>query len=196
MKVKIPKLVRRAMLLLDEDCEELKSAVVYGDKGVELRRLARQLVPEAARAAIMEADLALIDETQPIDAEMTYDAQGVGEIKLPDDFLRLVELRMADWAVGLCGYASEMPATRGDMPVLRHHPDSGGAEAATPALLLGHGPDGRVIRVFGTASGTAPAVTRYLPQPEVTDGAISIPKALFEPVARKIADMILSITTE
>ena len=53
MRIKNTELVRRALMLLDESVEELEAAVSYGDMGMELRRLATELVPEAMRKVML-----------------------------------------------------------------------------------------------------------------------------------------------
>lgn len=67
MRVKTSQLVRRAVMLLDEDLEELELSQTYGDPGMEIRRLASELVEEAVTKTLREATPEAIDETMTLD---------------------------------------------------------------------------------------------------------------------------------
>lgn len=86
MKIKTSALVRRAIMLLDEDMEELDLAQTYGDPGMELRKLASELTEEALTKTFLEADTEIIYECKTLDTSyIVANNDGTADIPLPDD---------------------------------------------------------------------------------------------------------------
>lgn len=146
MEVKVSQLVKRVLMLLNESEEELSAAVIYGDMGMELRTLAADLVEEGVRKTLLDADFSDIDEVKIISGRYAYCADGVGDVQLPSDFLRLVELRMSNWSDSLFGYAdpSPLPAAKENEEDescriwLRHHPVEEGLEEGAAKMRTGN----------------------------------------------------------
>lgn len=208
----VNEIVSRVMMLLDESEPELEKAVVFGDMGMELRRLARELVCEGARTVFLRAEADIIDEVLLIPGECTFGAGDIGEIPLPADFLRLVGFRMSDWPESLAGFHEperilSAPEKSGDTTeyageVLRHHPRDPAQIRIRrpeetvrygPGVTLGYSRTGRVLRVFGSAPGATPVTAVYLPRPQITSDRIWLPSGLEEDVARAVAGMVRDI---
>lgn len=111
MNVSASVVVKRVLMLLNESEEELDSAVIYGDMGMEIRRLVRDLLVEGVTKTFRDANLEDVDEVMYIRGGYSYQGDGAGELGLPEDYLRLVELRMSDWDTSLyaCCEASPLP---------------------------------------------------------------------------------------
>lgn len=200
MRIKSTELVRRALMLLDESVEELEAAVSYGDMGMELRRLATELVPEAVRKVMLEAPLDQIDESLALEGDYRTEA-GIGELTLPEDYLRLVELRMAGWKEGLHDYTDPVAAGACGWTgrVLRHHPDAvrvGEESGLAAGVWLGRRASGRVLRISGISDDRPPEVAQYLPAPREGMSMLWIPSALIYEAAHELARMVRTVITE
>lgn len=200
MRIKSTELVRRALMLLDESVEELEAAVSYGDMGMELRRLATELVPEAMRKVMLEAPWDRIDESLALEGDYRTEA-GIGELTLPEDYLRLVELRMAGWDVGLHDYTGPVAAGERGWTgrVLRHHPDAvrtAEQRGQTAGVWPGRTASGRVLRISGISDDRPPLVAQYLPAPKDGCAMLWIPSALVYEAAHELARMVRSVITE
>lgn len=218
MKLKVTVLTRRVLARLNESADELESAVIYGDMGMELRRLVEDLLPDAARIVFKDAGHEDISEAQPLGMIWRRDAEGVGIMELPPSFLRLVELRMSGWKESLYTLsdsvisvpaieeeAEEEEEAEYEGPWLRHHSEAGVAVPRVreqqeqeppkyePAVQIGFEGAGRVLRVYGCGADSVPEAAWYLPEPEISGGAMWIPSSLVGAVVEKTADMVKEV---
>ena len=125
MNVSVSEITNAVLMLLDENRALLETRLTYCDPGTDLISLARRLLPEAARLESAEAAPGDISEGLPLEAAVRYDADSVATAELPDDFQRLLYLRMSDWSGGLTQTLSPSGAS---VPLLR--------ATAQPSLLL------------------------------------------------------------
>lgn len=182
MKVKTSLLVRRAVMLLDEDLEELELAQTYGDPGMELRRLASDLVEEAVTKTLLEAAPESIDETMTLDTSgARTDSDGRIEVALPDDWLRPVDIRMDGWAKPLHDYRDPQPVTR---------------RLVLPGARMIRRDGRRVLQVIGTAGENRTLHVEYLPRPDSTGATVWIPRSLVNDAARQLAEMVKAVVTD
>lgn len=193
--------VRKVLARLNENEAELEAAVVYGDMGMELRRLAAELLPSAARKVFMESPHEWIDEVKVLSGITHREESGVLELEMTPDFLRLVELRMSDWATSIYTWSEPerqyLPDAGSGGEWLAHHPEtviSDGSDnlsaAYAPAAMPAAKGGGRVIRIWGTTAGSRPVTMAYLPEPEVVNDRLWVPKGLSEAVINECAAMI------
>lgn len=185
MNVKVSWLTRRAVMLLDEDLSEISEAEVFGDMGMELGRLVGELVEEGAAKTMREADLGDIDETLSLCGGASVSAVcSKLELKVPDDFMRLVEFRMSDWQQSLTDWREPQSVMHG---------------YSLPGLRLEHRPDGRYLIAEGTRAGATVVSAQYLPVPQVKDDGrdekVWLPRSLVNRAARTIASMARDIIT-
>lgn len=185
MNVPVTWLTRRAVMLLDEDMEEIVAAEVFGDPGMELSRLVGELVPEGASKTMREADFGDIDETLSLcGGKKVMAAASRLELKVPDDFMRLVEFRMSDWPRSLTDWREPQAVMHG---------------YSLPGLRLENRPDGRYLIADGTKAGATVVSAQYLPLAEVKDDGhdrtVWIPRSLVNRTAWTIATMAREIIT-
>ncbi len=197
MKVRKNELIKRVLRYLDEEDDELERAMVYGDAGCELRRLAGDILPEGIRKELLEAAPEEIDEALTIVNPVIWKGD-TGELRLPADFLRLVELRMKGWTAGVGGFSEPelIPAESWGGEVLRHHPRGPVAIAAArykPAVTLCCDGASRCLRIYGAVPGMPAETASYLAAPDPDADSFEIPKALVGKVARITAGMIKDI---
>ena len=181
MRVKTSQLVRRAVMLLDEDLEELELAQTYGDPGMEIRRLASELVEEAVTKTLREATPEAIDETMTLDTDHARTArEGWLEVDLPDDWLRPVEIRMEGWPKPLHDYRDPQPVTRG---------------LTLPGAGVIRRDGRRVLRVSSSGAVNRKLHVEYLPRPDASGATVWIPRGLVNDAARHLADMVRDVVT-
>lgn len=179
MKIKTSALVRRAIMLLDEDMEELDLAQTYGDPGMELRKLASELTEEALTKTFLEADTELIDESKTLDTSyIVANHDGTADIPLPDDWLRPVEIRINGDKCVLHDYRDPIPVTR---------------DLTLPGARLRHIDGRRALHVDGMGRGGISV--EYLPRPDTSGATVWIPAGLVNDTARQLADMVKAIIT-
>lgn len=199
MNVRISSLAAQAIMLLNEDMEELDRAQSFGDPGMELRRLAIGLVDDAVTATLLEADTDNIDESLTLDTGgAVRNADGSVDIPLPDEWLRPVEIRMEGWADVLHDYRDPQPVTR---------------SLTLPGARLRRHNGRRILQLTGSGSNadSVPAISvEYLPSPRTgplwsgsgyptgsTDtGSVWIPASLIPAATRRLADMMRTVISE
>lgn len=182
MKVKTSILVRRAMMLLDEDLEELELAQTFGDPGMELRHLASELLEEAVTKTLTDATPDSIDETMNLDTIHAAELpDGTIETELPADWLRPVDIMMDGWEKPLHDYRDTQAVTR---------------HLVLPGARIIRRNGRRLLTVTpGTAGKGLPRV-EYLPRPDTSGATVWIPRSLVNTAARQLADMVKAVVTD
>lgn len=199
MNVRRSVIISRVLRLLDENEEELDRAMVFGDAGSEMRRLVADLLPDAVRKVLAEAPREKIGEAMSLTGLAHWNGD-ILELRLPADFLRLVDLRLDGWTECLHDFGEPEvipePETRGE--VLRHHPRGPVAMHVArykPAVTCCVGAGGRTLRIFGGVRGADMAVATYLPAPDdsADTQSVWIPRSLTGDVAHELADMVKDV---
>lgn len=182
MKVKTSQLVRRAMMLLDEDLEELELAQTFGDPGMELRQLASELVEEAVTKTLTHAAPDSVDETQILDTSRAVTRpDGTVEAELPADWLRPVDIMMEGWDRPLHDYREAQPVTR---------------QLTLPGARILRRDGRRLLAVTPGTAGNGALRVEYLPRPDTTGATVWIPRSLVNAAARQLADMVKAVVTD
>lgn len=191
MIVNIKELVSRALVELDESEALLDGQMEFAYEGCDLRRQIESVVERAATAAVLTAGSSDIDECKQLPRTVRYES-GVRYLDVPEDFLRFVNLKMADWQSAETGVMSEDSA----MYSLRRYWERKGAAGhrPSPAVALCHG-DGsrRRFEIFGSRSSTM-LYGGYLPYPEVNQaGEVWLPHGLVDRTVTLIKNEIIKI---
>ncbi len=185
MNVSVSEITNAVLMLLDENRALLETRLTYCDPGTDLISLARRLLPEAARLESAEAAPGDISEGLPL-------ADSVATAELPDDFQRLLYLRMSDWSGGLTQTLSPSGAS---VPLLRATARRRSGRRHR-GLLLRFAGKGRVLDIYGSSPGAVIAEGSYLPAPDISGDSIFIPASLVERVERRIAASVRGILSQ
>lgn len=86
--------------MLNVNCRPDPLAECVGSPQLGLAEIIEQLMPEAARTALLQAPLSDLDG-RPFGEEVHWAHHCDGWVLLPDDFLRLVCFKMSDWSVAV-----------------------------------------------------------------------------------------------
>lgn len=184
MKISIEKMAGRVLRHLDENETLLRERMEYEAEGCDLLTLVEEELPGAAREAILEAAPSLLDDCKVLEGRrLTPFGEGRGMLELPPDCLRILYLRMEDWADGLV----TLMDPRGEECSLRRFA-WGRRKGRWPlpgAALL----PGGALEVFGVGS---PVVARlaYVADPAAMPGMLEIPRLLLDAVVMRTAERI------
>lgn len=191
MKYSIEEIEERVYALLDENIEIIEERVTYCDPGASLSGLVRTFLRECARAVILEAQQAELDECvrcTVLNARHepeTYKAI----LTLPRDFLRLVYLRMSDWSNGI----DILLDTSGEEYMLRSRVGRRRPRRTSPAAAVRCRGESRILEIFGTCAGSAITDLDYVAVPVLSGGMIDLPSGVFPAVCSRLAETIRAI---
>ena len=131
-----------------------------------LRDELRVRIPSAAIKATLEACPLSLDELREVVATPLPEAGGVLVVSMPDDYLKLYSLRMADWKESV--RSVEPPGT------LRYELGANAPEwmvcADRPMVCEQRNAEGIRLRIFGSRSEAPPGELLYVPIPDFDDG--------------------------
>lgn len=219
MKITVKEITGRVYDLLDENREILEERVDYSDPGTQIGPLISALLPEAARQVLKEVPIEDLNEckvltpiqdiivteravvggvtgtdpgiTQPVSiAKVRWRNDGIGELDLPDDYLRFVHFRMADWEEGLTrlmDYESSACRLRS-----RRRPD-GTFSRRRPGLAVKERGRKKQLMIYGSTPGTEFAELEYVGKPEVNDSSIDLPQGVIHGVCVRLTEMVKAI---
>lgn len=192
MEIKITEMVSRVVKLLDENEEIIIDKTEFGYPGCRLTDLIADLLPDIAESTVREADGKDIDEWLEADADFEWISPGMGEMELPEDFLRLTVFRMSDWK------RSVTTAVSSDSPVYSLRRDSRSSRKnirKAPIVALKEGRRRRKLEFIGSFDpGAYVERAGYVPLPQRDDSdTLWIPRSLIHRVAGNTAARIRSI---
>lgn len=184
MIFEVAKIITRVYDLLDENAEILEERVEYADPGTQLGPLIAGLLPRAARETLTEIPASRIDECRTL-----RDVASGPEYSLPDDFLRLIYIRMSDWEEGVTealAYGSESHRLRS-----RH---AGGSRAyRRPGVAIRRTGARRHLLIYGSEAGSRIAELDYVAVPNVENGHIDLPPGVVHDVCERLAEYVTRI---
>lgn len=186
MKIRIDKLVSRALIYLNEDEAYLKNQEMLTPGALSLIDALTEIMPEVATEVAMNAERSDISEWEEGDGDLEWLEPGHGVVALPADFIRLGRFRMSDWKRAI----SESLEYGGAEYQLRCGDRAGNRKSPAIALRLDGGC--KEIEFFGsTSSGAYLEQLFYLPMPgDGSDGTLSLPASLFDRTARAAASRL------
>ena len=187
MRITIQQVCRDYLALRGESPDLIPELEEGEDSAVLTLRdeLLARLEAEAVRATL-ETPRAFLDEiiTAPAQAIAT-DSAGYLKIPLPDDYLRLYSLRMADWKEPV--YDTEpadslrwiLGANAPKWMICRHRPMAGEDREAGV----------RILKVYGSeATGVRAYTLLYVPRPQLDGEELAISRAAYYKMMKNITE--------
>ena len=157
----------------------------------------RSKVPEALRVVLMNAPVELIGEGDAFGESIQWESAegyGMGEIVLPDDFLRLLTFQMSDWSVPVTEASTETHPL-----YLRQRSRIRGISGnpQRPVVAIVHKPIGLVLEFYTCESGEGCCIkmARYIPIPRIDTemDMVSIPDKLLDVVINYTAYLVCAL---
>lgn len=173
-------------MTLDENAVQSPYIGANADN-LELDGIIRAKIPEAARDVTETASVELLEPVPMGTTVSTRDGGGV--LSVPDDFLRLVSLRMNGWNRSVTVAAAE----GSDIDRMQRNKYTRGT-ATKPVCVLSHDDSGKkILEYFGASDSVEKALYMPIPKVEVMDGVekIGISILLKQAIVRRAAGLTL-----
>ena len=158
---------------------------------LSLDELIRSKVEMAARAVLLEAPSELLVPGLPVRTRLIWPGcpgKGMAMLPLPEDFLRLLSVRLSDWRRPARIITDDDPASR-----WQSSPFAGvRGNPARPVAVITANPAGRVAALYSSMAGPSVRLVQaqYVPIPRITDGFIRLPESIYHDVVARIAQFI------
>lgn len=191
MKIKTSEILSRVYALLNENPVVLEERVEYGEPTAMLKPLILDLLPDAARCILLNADLDRIDDCVKMhDPELQRGCMPM-IVKLPEDFLRIVSVRMSDWSKSIA-----IPLSQGSQELsIRTRPEfMKGRRHCGPAFTLIRNGREVFLEIFGSSQDASIVEISYVPVPKIVGKYINLPPALIYEICAKTAEMVFEVT--
>ncbi len=175
----------RSDRLLDEGDEDT----------LTLDEIVRSKIEEAAQRIVSSAPAHLLDGGKPLGDAVFWGNDGSGRIMLPDDFMRLVVLRMSDWERPVHELLQETDP-RYAMQFSRYRGIRGNPQKPVAAIVTRA--EGRALEFFACRDRTAHvAQGLYMAWPRVDrSGGIEIPERCYRATVYMAAGLTLASVGE
>lgn len=186
LRVALSELVAEVRVALDENAIQSEYLGASADN-LELDGIIQAKLPEAARDVTETADVGLLEPLAMVTTVTSHD--GGGLLTIPDDFLRLVNLKMTGWNRSVSMVAGE----GSDIDLMQRNKYTRGT-AIKPVCVFSHDANGnRVIEYFGVGDTVEKAL--YMPIPKVEgsgeDAVLPISRLLKQAIVRRAAGLVL-----
>lgn len=138
----------------------------------------RIMAPALLTTLILEADPRNLDGAESFLTQVRPDSDGVVTIPLPDNFLRLAEVKMSDWKYEL----RDVSASDSETLAMQYCGVEGiFGNSQRPVALFGHTLSGqRCIKLFSSDVSASLEKALYYPVPQIdSSDTISIPDSLY-----------------
>jgi hypothetical protein len=133
-----------------------------------LDKVIKSCISEAYKMVSMLADVSMIEGKDASNASLSIDDQLVGRISVPDDFIRLVSVRLSSWSSAKSSAISE------DSPEYRMQSNRWVCGTPNrPVAALANGKSGRVLELY-KASSANDTLKSFTYVPSVADDAESV----------------------
>lgn len=190
METPIDEIIAQTLKKLDETEEILDDAVEFGEPDFDLRTLIRALIEESATEILREVPLRETGEWEQFGGT-AHPEGGRMMVRLPDDFLRLIYIRMEGWERPVFGSVDPDSDIAGLLRFWSRRPGNAYARARPGVAVGPYGSaSGQGAEVFGCASGAAVAAGAYLPLPRITGDMLRFPPSLMPRLTDRLASKI------
>lgn len=165
---------------LSLDCEPSESPFPDMEERVRL------LAPGVLQKLVLEAEADTLSGLRQLTGTVEIDDAGCATLDLPDDFLRLIMVKMSDWeqAAREITEHSDLKAALGSS---RWEGIRGNRQR--PVVTTGYRANGRrCLRLYSSGAGAILETALYYPIPKVADDdTLEIPDILYHPLLEKLA---------
>ena len=184
MKTSIKKLAADVAALLGESLSLECCPDESPFPGIEDR--VRISAPGILASLLLESDISFPVESKSFAKDITVDAGGVAIIPLPDDFLRLLDVKMSDWKRSVTKvtdadhFQAELQQSVHDG--IRGNPDR-------PVVMLATDGEGRrCLKLFSSFQSARLEAGTYIPYPVIgTDDTLPVPLPLYHSLVKALS---------
>lgn len=152
----------------------------------------RILVRGTLANLIAEAKPEELSDGNPLMANPVTDSQGMVTITLPEDFHRLVCVKMSDWSRAVT------EVSPGGTPLSNRQSSRWNAIRGTPqrpVAVMDFNSAGRILKLYSSGKDAKLETGVYIPRPEISSGdTIEIPGAIYHALLSKLLTALISDT--
>ena len=148
----------------------------------------RIIAPGILSSLILDTPPEDFSDPKKLSSDISIDENGTVTLKLPEDFLKLVSIRMSDWKRSVT-----QPVVTGQLDhslqssrfaALRGNPER-------PVVMKGFDNAGnRCLRLFTSSRDATLAEGLYMASPDISGDSISIPEGLYHQLVARLAESI------
>jgi hypothetical protein len=185
--VALDELVREVRVGLDENAEQIPYMHGQYGENLELDELIKAKIVEAARDIVEKAPVESLDPV-PMDTSATPSEYG-GVLTVPEDFLRLVSLKMVGWNRSITILASE----GSDIELMQRNAYTRGTKLKPVGVLSRNSAGKRIIEYFGASDTVEKALYIALPSIVFRDGIdfIAVSNLLRQSAVKRAIGLVL-----
>ena len=192
MRYSVDDIVRKVRVFLDMDRESGDLISLDDASALSIEEIIRSKLIEGVRLTLLAAPAETIDTARPLRGTVAWRNDtgiGMGVLSLPDNFLRLLSVKMTDWKrpARIITEQDEEYAWQSSRHLgVRGNPDR-------PVAAVVRYPEGVVVELYSCIGGADVRLERglYVAQPVVDDdGMVDIPRLLLEDIVRQIAALV------
>ena len=191
MKYSLSQIISDTRVWIGHNHEDRQLIAIEDPYTLSLDELIRSKVEMAARAVLREAPTELLEPGLPVRTRLIWPGRpgkGMAMLPLPDDFLRLLSVRLSDWHRPARIITDDDPASRWQSSPfvgVRGNP-------ARPVAVITANPAGRVAALYSSMAGPSVRLVQaqYVPSPHIADGFIRLPESLYHDMVARIVQFI------
>ena len=192
MTFSVPQIISDTRIWLGHNSEDTHLIAIDDPYTLSLNELIQSKIEMAARHVMMDAPWLMLAPGQPIRTRLAWrdsPGRGVAVLPLPDDFLRLLSVRLSDWHRPARIITADDPACR-----WQSSPFAGvrGNPSKPVAVITSH-PSGMVAELYSSLAGPSVRLVeaQYVPLPRLADGFIRLPEPLYHDVVALVAQLTM-----
>ena len=188
MTFPIQRILRDTRILLGRNACDRSLILACDTDTLHLDQLIISKIERAAREVASEAQTVDLAPGVPLRTALEW-PEGVGRgmaiMPLPDDFLRLLRVRLSDWRRPARIIGDNEPMAR--WQASRFHGIRGNPER--PVAVITMQPTGRVAELYASYAGSQVRIHEaiYMPVPRIREHALDFPERLYEQLVERIA---------
>lgn len=180
-------IIKEVRIKLDEIGINESEMIETLEDNTNLDCVIQSYINHAYDFVMMNADISLLNSKDGSSIPISIGSDTVATLKLPDDFLRLINIRLSSWRSSMSSLITE------DSSEYRMQSNkwlSGNPEC--PVVAIVHKPDGRYLELYKAAlDSDGLSVFTYIPTIDESNESVSIPKQLTDAFICYIAALTL-----
>lgn len=168
-----------------------ESGLITDSTTLEMDDIIGSKIADGINAVRLYAPLSKLRPNSTVDVAPQWidETKFIGQIPLPDDYLRFVSFRMSDWLYAVSNYITPDSSFYA-MQFSKYKGVRGSASRPVVALSTDAQGGRKVIQFFSSESTSAKATFVYIPREDDIDGPFEIEDEIYRAVVLKIASLV------
>ena len=190
MKHNVDELTERVRVVIDHAKESGELFALDDADALSIDAIIRSKLEPSARQVLLQATPGQIDTAKPLHGGLSWRGEpgvGMALLRLPDDFLRLLSVRLSDW------HRPARIITEDDEEYQwQSSRYAVGGTPERPVAAMVRYPEGLCLECYSSRGGAGVTLSRglYVSEPRTDDdGMLDLPERLVESVVRMAAAM-------